>query len=155
MKWLLTLTVSVMLLAGCATEEVDAPAFSEGQAKALVIESVNDKAILLEQLGSTPQIVDWGDRHLLACISASYSFTYEREFLKDSYQGDGVWMVWIDTKSNGASPLLNSVMEGWRPPDGDTLHYMDFRWLVYENTGTVLSEGKTFIYGDLESRHYC
>ena len=97
MKWLLILTVSVILLAGCATGESDTPAFAEGQAKALVIESVNDKAILLEQLGSTPQIVDWGDRHLLACISASYSFTYEREFLKESYQGDGVWICLLYT----------------------------------------------------------
>ena len=43
MKWLLILTVSVMLLEGCATEEADTPAFAEGQAIALVKEVVRDK----------------------------------------------------------------------------------------------------------------
>ena len=162
MKWLLTLTVSVMLLAGCATlgfkdePAPDVPAFVEGQAKALVIESVSDMNELSAQANANTQIIDWRDRLLLACITSSYSFTYEREFLKESYDGDGVWTVWIDTTSNGASPLIREIMETWKPPESDVISYMDFKWRVYESTGTVLSKGKTFtIDGELESRPYC
>ena len=62
MKWLLTLTVSVMLLAGCATLGLkdepapDVPAFVEGQAKALVIESVSDMNELSAQANANTQL---------------------------------------------------------------------------------------------------
>ena len=111
---------------------------------------------LSAQADANTQIIDWRDRLLLACITSSYSFTYEREFLKESYDGDGVWTVWIDTTSNGASPLIREIMETWKPPESDVISYMDFKWRVYESTGTVISKGKTFtIDGELESRPYC
>ncbi len=94
---------------------------------------------------------DW----TVACVAAGYSFNHEREFLKESYDGDGVWSVWIDTTSDGASPLLWEIMEDWTSPEG-VMSSVDFKWRVYESTGTVFSEGILITPdGELESRPYC
>ena len=56
MKWLLTLTVSVILLAGCATLGFkDEPAFSEGEATAIVKSKVAEDYAGAERAGRALQ----------------------------------------------------------------------------------------------------
>ena len=86
MKWRLTLTVSVILLAGCATEEADTPAFSEGEAIAVV-------QTKLMEIGCDSWWERPGERE------ANGKFPNDRLMdwkWSEDYLGDGKWRVIVE-----------------------------------------------------------
>ena len=168
MKWLLALTVSVMLLVGCATEEppqeVDVPVFSEGQATALVKEVIRNKysheGLYFDFDDLRPDVIV---RTELVCAAVRTVFMQEPQRFEESYEGRGVWLVDLDTTEFKAAfdATTISVPSDYlfeRVERDEILGITDltFGWKVYENTGTVISTGETTVDdGSIEYRFYC
>jgi len=164
MKWLLILTVSVILLAGCATEEADTPAFSEGQAIALVKEVVRDKysreGLYLGSDKWQPEVIS---RTEFVCGTVRAVFIQEPQRFEESYEGSGVWLVHLDTTEfkadlDDTTILAPSDYLFERIEKHEILGITDltFGWKIYESTGTVISTGETTVEdGSIEHRFYC
>ncbi|MQF68206.1 hypothetical protein FIM05_01860 [SAR202 cluster bacterium AD-802-K11_MRT_200m] len=114
MKWLLTLTVSVILLAGCATEEADTPAFSEGEAIAVA-------QTKLMEIGC-----DGWRTHLVLHYILDWAW-------EEDYLGDGKWKVNVSHRTRDNPYVLVASFEvyeqslsiGWLYPDELTVESED------------------------------
>ena len=143
MKWLLTLTVSVILLAGCATlgfkdePAPDTPTFSKGEATAIIKSKVSEDYEKSRRfIGAT--------KNRVLC-EASYETLQDTYLLEETYLGDGVWLVerptWFrQSKQNGVDKWVD-------------LQEIALSWRVYETSKTVEFTG-SFLLGSSDSDDY-
>ena len=154
MKWLLTLTVSVMLLAGCGTFGLsedkptpDMPAFVEGQATALVKLAMIERkmAVFNGDMIKQAEYPGTFTTELTGCaLLPTVVDVLSPDILEEFYDGNGVWTVQLDPQPTSTKSDLFLVES------------MSFEWKVYESTGTVISNGiTTMVDGSVVHRTYC
>ena len=167
MKWLLTLTVSVILLAGCATLGFkDEPAFSEGEATAIVKSKVAEDYAGAERAWNNLEALSKSSEYGLMLTKfnlADHRFdnwlcgvafdglkhrNLERSDsqIKETYLGDGVWLV------ERTTPVEEHKSRSALGADYPDFIYLDISlsWRVYETSKTVEFTGSYYYQYELQ-----
>ena len=148
MKWLLVLTVSVMLLAGCdMIPFLDMPTFNDGEATAVVKSKVSEDAretqrnyLTLANAASPDD--NWLAYHRLItalCFASYEGLSTPGVFIEETYLGDGVWLV-------ERTSQYSHVVKSYSSRADVHLQKISLSWHVYE-TGNAVEFTGSFYYG--------